>query len=79
MLVINFLNVGNDIKAHEQCPCLRITTPEETAQMLIHVSNYCSVLNCTFSKSPNLYILYIYSSLLKSLVSKVYKNRNKNI
>ena len=39
-----FLNVGNDIKAHEQCPCLRITTPEETAQMLIHVSNYCSVL-----------------------------------
>lgn len=39
-----FLNVGNDIKAHEQCPCLRITTPEETAQMLIHVSNCCSVL-----------------------------------
>ena len=38
-----FLNVGNDIKAREQCPCLWITTPKETAKMLIHVSNYCNI------------------------------------
>lgn len=32
-----FLNVGNDIKAREQCPCLWILNPQETEKMLEHV------------------------------------------
>ena len=38
-----FLNVGNDIKAREQCPCLWIISPSETAKMLAHVANYCEI------------------------------------
>ena len=38
-----FLNVGNDIKAREECPCLWITTPKETARMLGYIMEFCKV------------------------------------
>jgi IMP and pyridine-specific 5'-nucleotidase len=38
-----FLNTGNDIKARETCPCLWITSPAETAKMLLHVIAYCKI------------------------------------
>ncbi len=38
-----FLNVGNDIKARERCPCLWITSPRETEKMLVHVLEYAGI------------------------------------
>jgi len=38
-----FLNVGNDIKARDVCPCLWITSPSETTKMLIHVMRFCEI------------------------------------
>lgn len=38
-----FLNVGNDIRARNKCPCLWIQNPRETEKMLEHVISYAQI------------------------------------